>query len=137
MVALVKPRVHFFVDELYNAITSTDYNRMILVLTSLPPCAIKKIAVAYDRKYGKPLKIALEKVTIQHFEQFLVKLASGDRETEGAVDKKEVERDAKKLLASDPGQWLRTDDNIFSEIFTKKSYSHLREVRCLIFIWVY
>lgn len=128
--ALLKPRADFLAEELKDAFADEDYSTMILILTSLSPCAIKEIGSAFSKKYNQGLADAAKKASNGHFESFLVELINGKRAADGPVNNEQAKEDAKALIDAGPEAWIK-DKGVFIDIFTHRSFAHIRQVQFL------
>lgn len=125
--SLLKSRVNFFADELKKSFKEGDEESMILILSSLSPCAIKKIGNAYYERHGAIIDAA-EDASIFKFEDFLTQLLRGTRDEEDEpVNQDQVKRDVDKLT-KEFGDFIK-DKDAFIEIFTQRSFSHIKQVQ--------
>jgi len=84
------------------------------------------INAAYTREHKKTLKAALESELSGNLKHYLTGLVEA-RDESPSVNMDAVRADAERLYNAGEGK-IGTDEKTFIEIFTKRSYLHLREV---------
>jgi len=101
---------------------------LIEVLATRTPDHIKKIKEAFVKKYGESLDKWLIEETSGDYRKYLEGLASGEREPANKpVNKEKVTEDIDALYKAGEGK-LGTNESVFIEIFSERSWKHLRLV---------
>ncbi|KAM7451307.1 hypothetical protein ABFA07_000987 [Porites harrisoni] len=112
---------------LYNSMKGlgTDEDVLIEIICSRNNAELADIRKAYADQYGRSLEKDIEGDTSGDFENLLVELTKGKRDESSKVDKSLVKKDAEALMQAG---FLGTDENKFIEVFTQRSFAHLKAV---------
>jgi len=117
-------------ELLYHAMKGlgTADHVLIEILVTRTPDHIKKIREAFVKKYGESLDKWIRDETSGHYEKYLLALVNAERaSSKGAVDKALLAKDVEALYKAGEGR-LGTNENVFIEIFSERSWKHLRQV---------
>ncbi|XP_078350996.1 uncharacterized protein LOC144635778 isoform X3 [Oculina patagonica] len=112
---------------LYNAMKGlgTDEDVLIEVLCSRDNAELAKIKETYTELYGRSLEKDIKGDTSGHFECLLVELSKGKRDESSKVDRGLAKKDAEALMQAG---YLGTDEDKFVQVFTQRSFVHLKAV---------
>ncbi|XP_020605141.1 uncharacterized protein LOC110043977 isoform X1 [Orbicella faveolata] len=112
---------------MYNAMKGlgTDEDVLMEVLCSRDNAELAKIKETYTESYGRSLEKDLKGDTSGHFEDLLVELSKGQRDESSKVDKGLAKKDAEALMQA---SYLGTDEDKFVQVFTQRSFAHLKVV---------
>jgi hypothetical protein len=77
----------------------------------------------FRQKYETSLVDFIKSDTSGNFEKILVKALEGNRST--VVEQDKIDSDVEELYKAGEGRW-GTDENIFTEILTKRSFEHIQ-----------
>lgn len=149
LVALLLPRVEYYVQEMQRAIdgVGTDEDALIEMLCSLNNYEIQVIKSEYHRSnwrqstficdeylynyliivavYHQSLEQQLSSETSGHFRRLLISLCSANRDESGHVDPDRARQDAIELR--DAGvNMVGTDESVFNGIVCQRNYAQLR-----------
>jgi len=130
VVALLQSRVEYDAHLLHDAMSGlgTNDTQLIEVLVSRHPEHLKKVVEFFKNEYGKTLEEWIVGDTSGHYKAYLLALAAANRDSNTKpVSAEKVEEDVAKLFQAGEGQ-VGTDENIFIQIFSKRSWKHIREV---------
>jgi len=106
----------------------TNDHVLIEILVTRTPEHIKKIKDAFVKKYGESLDKWIRDETSGDYEKYLLALINVDRATsKGAVNKELVAKDVEALYKAGEGR-IGTNESVFIEIFSERSWKHLRQV---------
>ncbi|XP_015775105.1 PREDICTED: annexin A6-like isoform X4 [Acropora digitifera] len=110
---------------LYNAMKGlgTDEDILIEILCARNNAEMQAIGKAYSDQYGGSLEKDIKGDTSGDFEDLLVELTKGKRDESSKVDKNLAKTDAEALMQAG---FLGTDKSKFTEVFTQRSFTHLR-----------
>lgn len=131
LVGILKDPDEYDAELLHKAMKGLGTNDSVLIeiLTTRTPDHIKKIKEAFVKKYGQSLEKWLMDETSGDYEKYLLALASAERASsaKGGSNKDEVLKDVERLYKAGEGR-LGTNEAVFIEIFSEKSWKHLRSV---------
>jgi len=128
MLALLKDPRQFDSDTLHDAMKGigTDEFTILSVLTGRTNEQKEAIKTIYARDHGKSLETALKSESSGDLQRLMLGLC-GPRELEGPIIEDAARVDAERLYNAGEGK-IGTDEKVFIEIFTKRSWNHLRRV---------
>ncbi|XP_054268130.1 annexin A5-like isoform X2 [Macrosteles quadrilineatus] len=127
--ALLKRRPEFYADELKEAFKNKKSSAILMILTSLPPCAILEIGSAYNKRHHTDIFNAAQNAAKFDYKKFIIELIRADRDPEGPVDREQAKKDAELLQRSESEHRMIADGHAFIKVFTKRSYAHIRQVK--------
>jgi len=130
VVAILTDPLEYDAKLLHDAIKGIGTSDKILieVLCARHPDHIKKVHAVFNSNYGQHLVDWIRGDTSGNYQNYLLALASGDRDHPGkAVDDALVKDDAKRLYHT--GEAIAgTVEETWVELFSKRNGAHLREV---------
>ncbi|XP_028396288.1 uncharacterized protein LOC114520254 isoform X2 [Dendronephthya gigantea] len=127
---LLRPLAINYAAILYDAMKGfgTREELLITVLCRRSPEEIQEIKAQYQKSYSKDLGGEVDDETSGDLNKLLVELIKCDREPESAAfNAQKAVADAENLYKAGEKSW-GTDESQFIEIFTKRSFTHLRAV---------
>jgi annexin A7/11 len=130
LLAILKDPAELDADYLHKAMKGLGTNDSVLIeiLVTRTPDQIKKIKEAFVKKYGESLEKWITEEASGDYRKYLLALVETNRASSaGAVNKEEVAKDSEALYKAGEGR-LGTNENVFIEIFSEKSWKHLRQV---------
>jgi len=127
-IALVTPQADWDAANIYYALKGlgTDEQKLMEVLFTRTFDQITAMREAYTRLYKKNMDKEIKDDVSGNFGKLLDKILTAPRPTDPA-DPALAKEDAVTLYKSGEGKF-GTDDKVWIEIFTSRSYSHLRVV---------
>jgi len=127
LIGLVKSRAEVRAENIYKAIKGlgTDEWALIDIIITCPNKSIEEFKQFFRQKYETSLVDFVKGDTSGNFENVLVKCLEAKRETD--VHEHEIDSDVEKLYKGGEAKW-GTDDKLFVEIMTKRSFEHLDKV---------
>ncbi|XP_054842297.1 annexin A1 [Eublepharis macularius] len=129
ILALLKTPAHFDADELRAAMKGlgTDEATLIEILTTRNNKEIRAASRAYQEVYKRDLAKDIASDTSGDFQKALLALVKGDRDENPHVNDELADNDARAMYEA--GERRKgTDVNVFINILTTRSHSHLRRV---------
>jgi len=130
LVAILKAPDELDAEYLYKAMKGLGTNDTVLIeiLSTRTPDHIKKIKEAFLKKYNESLDKWLIEECSGDYRKYIRALADADRESSSkAVDKDRVAEDSLALYKAGEGK-IGTNEDVFIEIFSSRSWKHLRQV---------
>jgi len=130
LVALLKAPVEYDAWLLYDAIEGlgTNDTQLVETLVARHPDHLKKVVEFFQKNYGKSLDEWISGDTSGDYRNYLLLLATANRDSNSLpVTGEKAKEDAQKLYRAGEAT-IGTDENIFIEIFAKRSWKHLRRV---------
>jgi len=128
--ASVKEPDEYDADLLYDAMEGlgTRDHVLIEILVTRTPEHIKKVKEVFLAKHGKSLDKWITSETSGDYRKYLLALVHADRPSSAdKVSHEKVQEDVKALYRAGEGR-LGTNENVFIEIFSERSWKHLRLV---------
>lgn len=122
--------VTYDAELLHQAMKGLGTNDHLLteVLIARHPNHIKKVRERFHQLYGKSLADWVNADTSGDYNKFLIKLVEAHREDNATpVDQMRVEHDVDAIYKAGEAK-LGTDENVFIDIFTTRTFKHLRAV---------
>ncbi|KAJ7365497.1 Annexin A13 [Desmophyllum pertusum] len=113
---------------LYNAMKGlgTDEDVLMEILCSRNNAELAKLKRHTQHvMYGRSLEKDIKRDTSGHFEDLLVEISKGKRDESSKVDKSLAKKDAEALMQAG---YLGTDEDKFIQVFTQRSFTHLKVV---------
>uniref|UniRef100_U3FXH4 Annexin n=1 Tax=Micrurus fulvius TaxID=8637 RepID=U3FXH4_MICFL len=129
VVAMLKTPAEFDADELRYSMKGlgTDEDILIEILASRNNNEIRNLSRQYQEAFKRDLAKDIASDTSGDFQKALLALAKGDRNENPHVNEELVDNDARKLYEA--GERKKgTDVNVFIDILTSRSSTHLRRV---------
>lgn len=122
----------FDATEIHDALSSinTEDGPLIEILCTRTPKQISDIREVYKTMYKTELGTDIEKhikFDSKHYKNLLAELVKGARDPEGPIDLGAAKKDAAELYKAGEDK-IGTDEAVFIQILTKRSYSHLAQV---------
>ncbi|XP_068684036.1 uncharacterized protein [Montipora foliosa] len=110
---------------LYNAMKGlgTDEDILIEILCARTNDEMDAIRKTYADQFGRSLEKDIKGDTSGDFEDLLVELTKGKRDESSKVDRSLAKTDAEALMQAG---YLGTDKSKFTEVFTQRSFAHLK-----------
>lgn len=129
MLGLLKTPAQFDADELKRATKGlgTDEDTLIEILVTRTKQQIEQVKKAYSKEFKTDLEKDIIDDTSGDFQKALLSLLKGTRSEECYVDENLADRDAKALYEAGEKQ-KKANVLVFIEIFTSRSFSHLKKV---------
>lgn len=103
----------------------TDEDVLTEILCSRSNAELAKIREKYTAMYGQSLEKDIKGDTSGNFEDLLVELSKGKRDESSKVDKSLAQKDAEAIMQA---SFLGTDEDKFVQVFTQRSFPHLKVV---------
>jgi len=124
---ILRGPIHYDAYELNKAVKGlgTDENALIEILVGRTNEETQLIENVYEATYGKSLANDISDDTSGDFKQVLLHLL--EHRSKGTAGEVSVEADAEALYKAGEGK-LGTDEKTWIEIFTHRSYPHLKAV---------
>lgn len=133
IVALMTPLPRYYAKEIHHAINGsilTDKSALDDVLfTVRTNNEIVNICDAYLHKYGRPIELDLKKSVWSWtggFRRLIVTLCSGIRDESMITNHTAAPIDAKALYNAAEQQFLTTEENVYSRVFSQRSFAQLQ-----------
>jgi len=120
--------VTYDAELLHQAMKGLGTNDHLLceVLIARHPNHIRKVSERFYQLYGKSLIDWINGDTSGDYNKFLTRLVANAREDNSVpVEQGRIERDADALYKAGEAK-LGTDENVFIDIFTSRSFKHMR-----------
>jgi len=130
LLALLKSPVEYDAWLLYDSMEGLGTNDMQLVetLVARHPDHLKKVVEFFQKAHGKSLEEWIAGDTSGDYRNYLLTLATASRDPNtGPLNEEKAKEDAQKLYRAGEATF-GTDENVFIEIFGKRSWKHLRHV---------
>jgi len=130
LVALLQHPVEYDAFLIHDAIQGlgTNDEQLIEVLVSRHPDHLKKVVQFFQKQYGSSVEEYIAGDTSGDYKDYLLSLAGANRDSNSApVDNEKAEEDCQKLFRAGEGT-LGTDEKVFIQIFSKRSWKHIRKV---------
>ncbi|XP_022810237.1 uncharacterized protein LOC111347232 [Stylophora pistillata] len=103
----------------------TDEDVLTEILCSRSNAELAKIKEKYTAFYGRSLEKDIKGDTSGNFENLLVELSKGKRDETSKIDKSLAQKDAEAIMQA---SFLGTDEDKFVQVFTQRSFPHLKVV---------
>jgi len=114
--------------RIFDKKTSLDARSVNEVLISRSNLEISNINLAFLNRFQKPLKSVIESTYAGSVKQLLSQLSNGVRaDNSSPVDQSVVNKDVVDLYNAGQGM-AGTNENVFINIFTARSYNHLKVI---------
>lgn len=130
LVAMLHNPVEYDAWLLYDAIEGlgTNDTQLVEVLVARHPDHLKKVAAFFQKNYGKSLEEWISSDTSGDYRDYLLLLATASRDSNASpVTEEKAKEDAQKLYRAGEGT-MGTDENVFLEVFAKRSWKALRHI---------
>jgi len=130
LLAFLQDPVEYDAWLLYDAIEGLGTNdiQLIEVLVARHPDHLKKVVEFFQKQYGKSVEEWISGDTSGDYRDYLLVLATANRESNSLpVTQEKVKEDAAALYRAGEAK-SGTDENVFIDVFAKKSWKHLRQV---------
>jgi annexin A7/11 len=130
LVGLLQHPVEYDAWLIHDAIegVGTNDQQLIEVLISRHPDHIKKVSAFFQQQYGTSMEEYIAGDTSGDYKDYLLALAGGHRDSNTLpVDDEKAEADTEKLYRAGEGT-LGTDEKVFIDVFSKRSWKHIRKV---------
>ncbi|XP_059481273.1 annexin B9-like [Neocloeon triangulifer] len=127
VVGCMLPLDRYFAQELHDAMhgPGTREDALIEILCVLDNAWLKLIQKTYYDMFDKDLEYDIKRDTAACFEKLLLALLEAKRDESVTVDSGKVDADVDALYAAGEKK-IGTDEEIFIDILTKRSFAHLQ-----------
>lgn len=129
MVGLLKDPRQYDSDALHDAMkgAGTDEYTLISILVGRSNEQIAQIGAIYTRDHKRSLESSIRAETTGDLQRFMIDLVA-PRDPEFTVVSEDAARnDAERLYKAGEGK-IGTDEKVFVELFTRRSFTHLKRV---------
>jgi len=129
LLSLIVPIADYNAELVHDAIAGlgTNDDQLIEVLCTRNNQEIKDMKVAYQRLYSKPIETDVAGDTSFNYKELLLAILRAERPESATVNIEQVKQDAQTLHKAGEGR-LGTDEKVFVEILSKRSFPHLHMV---------